>query len=90
MRLALICALAALATTSLGAAAEPGAAPTAASGQKDAKAKKPRKVCRRDQPTGSTIPKRVCHTVAEPAEQAKADSPPEGAAEVARDGNAAE
>ena len=72
MRLALICATAALATASLGAAAEPASAPTTATASKDAKAKKTRKVCRREQPTGSTIAKRVCRTVPVEVEGAQA------------------
>ena len=43
MRLALICAAAALATASLGSAAEPASAPTTVTASKEAKAKKPRK-----------------------------------------------
>ena len=84
MRLALICAAAALATASLGAAAEP--APTASS----QKAAKTRKVCRRDNSTGSVIPKRVCRTVVDSAEQAKADAPPAPSTQPGREASAAE
>jgi hypothetical protein len=87
MRLALICAAAALATASLGAAAEP--APTASS-QKAAKPAKTRKVCRRDNSTGSVIPKRVCRTVVDSAEQAKADAPPAPSTQPGREASAAE
>ena len=71
MRLALICAAAALATASLGSAAEPASDSTTATATKQVKAKKPRKVCRRERTTGSTIPLRICRTVEETAEPAK-------------------
>lgn len=63
MRIALICAAATLATSSFVFAAEPASTAPAAEVAKDTKAPKTRKVCRREQPTGSTIPKRVCRTV---------------------------
>lgn len=60
---------------------------TAASGTDTppAKAAKPKKVCTKIEVTGSTVPKRVCRTVAEPVkpkeetEQAATDAPPAGA-----------
>lgn len=63
----------ALAATSAGAT---DTAPT--------KPAKPKKVCEKVEVTGSTVPKRVCRTVAEPAkpkaeaEQAATDVPPSG------------
>ena len=71
MRFALICAAAALASTSVSIAGEPAPVAPAATAKDTTKAKKPRKVCRRETSTGSAIPKRVCRTVEEPAEQAK-------------------
>ena len=90
MRLALICAAAALATASLGSAAEPASAPTTVTASKEAKAKKPRKVCRRETSTGSTIPKRICRTVEEPAEPAKEASAAPAPVGDSRDATAAE
>lgn len=89
MRFALICAAAALATSSVCAAAEPAPrAPTATA--KNAEAKKPRKVCKRDTSTGSTIPKKICRTVQEPAAQAKAEPAPEAHAEHSHDAGSTE
>jgi hypothetical protein len=90
MRLALIFATAALATASLGSAAEPASASTSASASKQAKAKKPRKVCRRETETGSAIPKRICRTIEEPTEQAKSEAAAPAPVAVSREGNAAE
>ena len=85
MRLALICAAAALATASLGYAAEPALAASNATATKEPKAKKTRKVCRREEPTGSTIPKRVCRTVpvTEDAEAAREPQSRGGSSESA-------
>jgi len=90
MRFALICAAAALATASLGSAAEPAAAPTTATASKDAKTKKPRKVCRRETSTGSTIPKKICRTIEDRPQEAKQTATPVPVTGDARDGNAAE
>ena len=89
MRLAFICAAAALVTASLGSAAEPAPAATTATATKEAKAKKPRKVCRRESTTGSTIPVRICRTIEEPAEQAKQAAAAPTPAVDARDSTAA-
>ena len=89
MRLALICAAAALATASLGSAAEPASESTAATAPKQAKAKKPRKVCRSERTTGSTIPIRICRTVEEKAELAKQAATEPAPAVDARDTTAA-
>ena len=90
MRLALVCAAAALATSSLAVAAEPAAAPGKVTASENVKAKKPRKVCRRDTSTGSTIPKKICRTVVETAEPAKQAQAPVAATNVLQDGTAAE
>ena len=63
MRLALIFAATALASSSLAAAAAPADNSATVSAKKGDAAKKTRKVCRREMPTGSTIPKRVCRSV---------------------------
>ena len=63
-------------------AASPDAATAAPSANpensKPAKPAKPRKVCEKIEITGSTVPKRVCRTVADPAkprsEAARADT----------------
>lgn len=70
----------ALSATSLGAAD-----PTAPATTQTAKPAKPKKVCEKIEVTGSTVPKRVCRTVAEPtppkneALQADAEKPAPGA-----------
>ena len=60
-------------------------AATAANGAEvPAKAAKPKKVCEKVEVTGSTVPKRICRTVAEPAKpkeeaaQTAAGTPPAG------------
>ncbi|RYD42781.1 MAG: hypothetical protein EOP63_11945 [Sphingomonadales bacterium] len=64
----------ALAATSANMAGDPPAKPA-----------KPKKICEKVEVTGSTVPKRVCRTVAEPvkpkeeATQAVADKPSAGA-----------
>ena len=68
----------ALSATSPGAAATEPPASTG-TGQ-PAKPAKPRKICERIEITGSTVPKRVCRTVVEPAkpvaEAGRADNAP--------------
>ena len=80
MRLALICAAALLASSSLATAADPAENSSAVAAKKGDTAKKTRKVCRREMPTGSTIRKRVCRTVPvdEPSEAVR--EPQAGAA----------
>jgi hypothetical protein len=91
MRIALIGAAAALATASVCAAAEPAAAQAGVATEKSAKAKpKTRKICRRESTTGSTIPIRICRTVAEPQEQAKAEPAPVAPVDAGSQGAAAE
>ena len=77
MRLALICAAALLASSSLAAAAEPTANTSGAVAKKEDIAKKTRKVCRREMPTGSTIRKRVCRAVPVTNEESEAAREPQ-------------
>lgn len=52
---------------SLSAAAPVVGAPTLQGADKPAKPVKPKKVCQKIEMTGSSVPKRVCRTVTEPA-----------------------
>lgn len=51
-------------TLAVASAAAPDGTPTT----QPAKPAKPKKVCQKIEMTGSTVPKRVCRTVAEPAQ----------------------
>jgi hypothetical protein len=69
----------ALSATSMGTTVAEPVAATATS--KPAKPAKPKKVCEKIEITGSTVPKRVCRTVVEPAKPApeatRADNAPQ-------------
>jgi hypothetical protein len=82
MRLALICAAAMLASSSLAQAADTAENAAVAATAKGDAAQKTRKVCRREMPTGSTIPKRVCRTVPVASQTTK----PAGEQQVAASG----
>ncbi len=58
----------ALSTASPDAAAS--APPMTSDTSKPAKAAKPEKICKKVETTGSTVPKRVCRVVTEPAQPA--------------------
>ena len=70
-----------LALSLASAAPEVAASPTATAADKPAKPAKPRKICQKIEMTGSSVPKRVCRTVSEPAKpvgdvtQAAAEKP---------------
>ena len=71
----------ALSATSMGTTVAEPAAPTGTDqSAKPAKPAKPKKVCEKIDITGSTVPKRVCRTVVEPAKPApeavRADNTP--------------
>lgn len=60
------------------------ASPTTTGTEKPAKPAKPKKVCQKVEMTGSSVPKRICRTITEPAkpqnatEQAATDKPATG------------
>jgi hypothetical protein len=62
MRLIIASAVAALLCASTAAFAAGETAPTAAQGEEEAQAEKPKKICRMETGTGSVMPKRVCRT----------------------------
>ncbi|MBN8846381.1 MAG: hypothetical protein J0H88_24370 [Sphingomonadales bacterium] len=60
--------LSAILSLALAAASANAAAPEGTTTTQPAKPAKPKKVCEKIEITGSTVPKRVCRTVVEPAQ----------------------